>query len=78
MKPKFIIESIEDGFVRLENYNDVSHHLISKVSVLPENAKEGDVLGTDENGKYVILKEETLNKQENIQKKFDRLLKRGN
>ena len=77
MEPKYIVEAIEDGYVRCEDYHDASQSIVVEKDAFPKDIKEGDVLAFDE-GHYIILKEETLKKQERIQKKFERLLKRGN
>lgn len=78
MKPKYIIKAIEEEYVKLENYNDASHYIVAERSAVSLQAKEGDVVGINENGDFIILDEETLQRHEQIEKKFERLLRRGN
>lgn len=68
----FTVEKIEDNLVRLEN-RETKEYLEVEKEILPSNIKEGDILDFIKD-KYVINKNLTENKKNNIRSRFDSLM----
>lgn len=66
MQIPIIIDSIEDGLATLA--------MPVPVGVLPENAREGDVLFYDEDGRLQIDVEQTRKRRKNTLELFEGLL----
>lgn len=68
----YTVEKIEENLVRLENRETKKYFEVEKNN-LPSNIKEGDILDII-NDKYVINKNLTENKKNNIRNRFDSLM----
>lgn len=68
----YTVEKIEENLVRLENRETKKYFEVEK-EILPSNIKEGDILDFIKD-KYVINKNLTENKKNNIRSRFDSLM----
>lgn len=71
---KFTVDRFENNSAVLENRETGIFFNVS-IFKLPNNLKEGDILLIS-NGSFILDNQETLNVQEAIQSKFDRLKKK--
>ena len=71
---KYTIDRIEGEYAVLEEFNTMNLINVLK-SELPCEACEGDILEFN-NGIYIILKEETVQRKESIKDRFERLRKK--
>lgn len=70
---ELIIDRIESDFAVCENIDRT--HTNIPLCLLPEGAKEGDVIVKDENGNYVIDSDKTAERRQRIKKLLNSLWK---
>ena len=71
---KYIVDRFEGEYAVLEEYNTTNIINVLKTE-LPSEISEGDILEYN-NGIYIILKSETLERKESIKDRFARLRKK--
>lgn len=69
----YTIDRIEEGIAVCED--DCGNRINIQLPFLPENVKEGDLLGI-ENGRFEILSDETQKRRKEIYEKQSRIFKK--
>lgn len=72
---QYAIDRFEEGIAVCEDGG--GNRINIQLSFLPENVKEGDLLGV-ENGNFVILSDETEKRRKRIYEKQSRIFKKHN
>lgn len=72
---KYTVDRIEEGIAVCEDGG--GNRVNIPLSFLPENVKEGDLLGV-ENGNFIVLSDETEKRRKEIYAKQSRIFKKHN
>lgn len=70
---KYTVDRIEEGIAVCDDGG--GNRINIQLSFLPENVKEGDLLGV-ENGNFIVLSDETVKRRKEIYAKQSRILKK--
>lgn len=62
IKPKYIVEMVNDDIVKCQYYDDHTRHTYFERFGAPRNIQKGDLLGDGEYGELIYVKKSTKKK----------------